>query len=53
MYQQLIDKLIYLISRTRQDIIFIIGLFNRYNINLKQDYLQVGKKVVWDFCRIL
>ncbi len=38
-YQQFIDKLIYLAYDTRQDIVFVIRQPSKYNVNLRQRYL--------------
>lgn len=46
MYQQLINKLIYLTFGIKPDIAFAIRQFNRHNANLKKAYLQTVKKVV-------
>lgn len=45
-YEQSIGKLIYLSCDIRPSIAFPIGLFSRYNVDLKKDYLQVAKKVI-------
>lgn len=38
-YQRLIRKLIYLSCSIRPDIIFVVEQLNRYNANLRKDYL--------------
>lgn len=38
-YQRLIKKLIYLLCNTRPDISFVVGQFNRHNIDLKKGHL--------------
>lgn len=45
-YQQLIKKLIYLICKTRLDIVFAIRQFNRQNADSRNRHLKVVKKVV-------
>lgn len=45
-YQQLIGKLIYLAYGTRLDIAFIVGQFNKHNIDFKKKHLRAAKRVV-------
>ncbi len=45
-YQQLIDKLIYLSYGTRLNIVFIIGQLSKHNANLRKSHLQAVKRVV-------
>lgn len=45
-YQQLIDKLIYLVYETSPDIAFMVGQLSRHNSKLKKVYLQAAKKVI-------
>lgn len=47
LYHHFIDKLVYLACSNKSDSVFAIGQLSKYKFNLRKDYLQVAKKVVW------
>lgn len=51
-YQQLIEKLIYLLYNMRIDILFVIERLSKYNTDPQKSHLQVAKKVICYFKRI-
>lgn len=50
-YQQLIDKLMYLLCGTKSDIFFVVEQFSRYNADPTKDHFWAAKRIVqylWD-----
>lgn len=45
-YQQLIQKLIYLLYKTRPNIAFIVGQLSKHNSDPKTGHIKIAKKVV-------
>lgn len=48
-YQQLIEKLIYLLYRIRLNIAFVVDQFNRQNTDSYNDHFKVKKTIVCHF----
>lgn len=47
LYQQLIEKLIYLLYDTRPNISFAIDQLSKHNSNSRMSYIRVAKKVIY------
>lgn len=45
-YQQVIDKLMYLAWGTKPDISFVVGQLSRYNVDLRKAHLRAARKIV-------
>lgn len=52
-YQQFIEKLIYLMYKTKPDITFVVGQISRHNSNPRKKRLRVAKRVVRYLKRIM